>query len=314
MNITLRQLAYFKALAEHRNFGRAAEAVHVSQPALSVQIRELERTLGAALVERQTRELVLTPFGRVILNHAERVLGAVEGLALAARWREGLRGQLRLGMIPTIAPYILPEALARLRARDIALDVQVQEGKTGQLLESLRSGALDVAVMALPAGAEGMEEHLLFEDRFLLAGSAARLAGLDEAATLRPEGLGDGQFLLLEDGHCLTDQTLEVCGRSRGHAQINMGASSLATLCRLVGAGFGLTLIPELAVAAECRAVPDMVVRRFAAPEPSRQVGLVKRRGSLDSAATSELAGLLAEAGEAALEEARGRVAPLRAA
>jgi LysR family hydrogen peroxide-inducible transcriptional activator len=314
MNFTLRQLAYFKALAEHRNFGRAAEAVHVSQPALSVQIRELERTLGAPLVERQTRELVLTPFGRVILAHAQRVLSAVEGLALAARWRDGLGGQLRLGVIPTIAPYILPEALARLRARDIALDVQVQEGKTAQLLEALRTGALDVAVMALPAGAEGMEAHPLFEDRFLLAGSRARLAALDDGAGLRPEGLGDGQLLLLEDGHCLTDQALELCGRSRGHAQINMGASSLATLCRLVGAGFGLTLIPELAAEAECRAVPEMELRRFAAPEPARTVGLVQRRGSLDPEATGELAALLSEAGRAALVAAHGRIAPNRAA
>jgi LysR family transcriptional regulator, hydrogen peroxide-inducible genes activator len=306
MNITLRQLTYFKALAEQRNFGRAAEVVHVSQPALSVQIREMEKTLGALLVERQARDVVLTPFGRRILEHAEKVLDASQALADAARWRGGLSGQLRLGLIPTIAPYILPAALEALRSRDISLDVQVQEAKTDRLLADLRSGKLDAAVIALPAGEEGLIEIPLFEDRFLLAGTAARLALQDQGAeALRPMELGASQLLLLEEGHCLTDQALDVCGRGRGHAQINMGASSLSTLSRLVAAGFGLTLMPELAALQEQRAAPLMRLMRFSSPEPARTVGLVRREASEDDGWCAALAAMLREVGETLVGEAR---------
>jgi len=308
MNITLRQLTYFKALAEQRNFGRAADVVHVSQPALSVQIRELEKTLGAALVERQARDVVLTPFGRRILAHAERVLAATQALGDAARWRGGLAGQLRLGLIPTLAPYLLPKALEALRSRDISLDVQVQEAKTDRLLADLRAGRLDAAVIALPSGEEGLIEMPLFEDRFLLAGTAARLAaqgGGPGAEALRPMELGASQLLLLEEGHCLTDQALEVCGRGRGHAQINMGASSLSTLSRLVAAGFGLTLMPELAALQEQRAAPDMHLMRFSAPEPARQVGLVRRAASEDDGWFTALATMLSDVGTRLVAEAR---------
>ena len=308
MNITLRQLTYFKALAEQRNFGRAADVVHVSQPALSVQIRELEKNLGAALVERQARDVVLTPFGRRILAHAERVLAATQALGDAARWRGGLSGQLRLGLIPTIAPYLLPTALEALRSRDISLDVQVQEAKTGRLLAELRAGRLDAAVIALPSAEEGLIEIPLFEDRFLLAGSTARLAaqgGGPGADALRPMELGASQLLLLEEGHCLTDQALDVCGRGRGHAQINMGASSLSTLSRLVAAGFGLTLMPELAALQEQRAAPDMHLMRFSAPEPARQVGLVRREASEDDGWFTALATMLSDVGTTLVAEAR---------
>lgn len=306
MQMTLRQLSYFKALAEQRNFRRAAEVCHVSQPALSVQVRELEANLGAELVERRARDVVLTPFGRSVLAHAERVLGEVEALEQTARWRSGLSGHLSLGVIPTIAPYLLPDVLAALRSRDISLDVQVREGKTERLIADLRSGKLDVAVMALPTGDEGLEEVPLFEDRFLLAGTPTRLAGLGQGVEdLRPTALGDGQLLLLEDGHCLTDQALEVCGRRRSHAQINMGASSLATLGRLVEAGFGLTLMPELAARTERAAAPGMVLTRFSAPEPARTIGLVRRHGSGTGDWVEELAAILTKAGRAEIERAR---------
>lgn len=308
MNFTLRQLTYFKALAEQRNFGRAAEVVHVSQPALSVQIRELEKTLGAVLVERQARDVVLTPFGRRILDHAERVLDATQALEEAARWRGGLAGRLRIGLIPTIAPYILPAALEALRSRDISLDVQVQESTTGRLLAELRAGRLDAAVIALPSGEDGLVELPLFEDRFLLAGTAARLATEHQgqgAEALRPMELGASQLLLLEEGHCLTDQALEVCGRGRGHAQINMGASSLSTLSRLVAAGFGLTLMPELAALQEQRAAPDMHLMRFSTPEPARMIGLVRREASQDDGWCTTLAEILQDVGEKLVAQAR---------
>jgi len=312
MHFTLRQLMYFKALAEQRNFGRAADVVHVSQPALSVQIRELEKSLGAVLVERQARDVVLTPFGRRILEHAERVLNASQALSDAARWRGGLAGQLRLGLIPTIAPYMLPATLEALRSRDISLDVQVQEAKTGRLLAELRAGRLDAAVIALPSGEEGLIELPLFEDRFLLAGTVARLAAQGQTLgqggdveALRPMELGASQLLLLEEGHCLTDQALDVCGRGRGHAQINMGASSLSTLSRLVAAGFGLTLMPELAALQEQRGAPDMHLMRFSSPEPARMIGLVRRAASQDDGWYITLADMLRNVGDDLVMQAR---------
>ena len=306
MNITLRQLTYFKALAEQRNFGRAAETVNISQPALSVQIREMGTTLGAPLVERRARDVVLTPFGRLILDHAGRVLDEMQALTEAARWQGGLVGRLSLGIIPTIAPYILPGALEALRSGDIMLDVQVREARTDQLLAEVRSGQLDAAIMALPVGDNGLEARALFEDCFLLAGTAARLASLGQGAeALRPTLLAHSPLLLLEDGHCLTDQALEVCGRGRGHAQIDMGASSLGTLSRLVAAGFGLTLMPEIAAATEIRAAPGMQLRRFDPPEPARRIALIRRRSSRNDAWFDTLAGVLQRVGEGLLEAAR---------
>ncbi|WP_163850367.1 LysR substrate-binding domain-containing protein [Pseudooceanicola aestuarii] len=295
MNITLRQLSYFKALAKHAHFGRAAEAVHVSQPALSVQIRELETTLGAALVERGPRRVVLTAFGRTVLAQTDKVLAEMQVMQDMARWKGGLAGDLRLGLIPTVAPYLLPGALAAIRARDIGLNVQVEEAKTARLLDDLFAGRLDAAVIALPADAPGLVELPLFEDRFLLAGSPARLQAMDPAArNLTPEDLGRTPLMLLEDGHCLTDQALAVCGRGREHALINMGASSLATLSRLVAAGFGLTLMPELAAGVEGQ---GLAMHRFATPEPSRTIGLVRRASSPDDGWFHTLGTLLAETG-----------------
>jgi|TARA_R110002124_G_scaffold278486_2_gene450506 LysR family hydrogen peroxide-inducible transcriptional activator len=303
MSLTLRQLAYFKALADQGSFGRAADLCRVSQPALSMQIKEMEGILGSALVERRARQVLLTPFGRRILEHGERVLDEMRRLEEAARWREGLSGRLALGVIPTIAPYLLPDLLARVRASDIALDVQVQEGKTARLLTDLREGRLDAAIMALPSGGEGVVERPLFDDRFLLAGTAARIAAVDaEVETLRPRAIVPSQLLLLEDGHCLTEQALEVCGRGRGHAQINMGASSLATLSRLVAAGFGLTLMPEIALPTEGR---DLTLRRFADPEPLRTIGLIRRASSPEGGWFEALADLTARSGRALVAQSQ---------
>lgn len=313
MSVTLRQLAYFKALAEQRNFGRAAQAVNISQPALSVQIREMEAALGARLVERRARDVMLTPFGRRILDHATRVLEEMQALGEAARWQGGLSGRLALGIIPTIAPYILPATLAALRGGDISLDVQVREARTEALLADLRTGTLDAAVLALPVDDAGLLAEPLFEDRFLLAGSAARFAALGaDAEALRPTSLEGSPLLLLEDGHCLTDQALELCGRGRGHAQIDMGASSLGTLSRLVAAGFGLTLMPEIAAATESRAAPDMHLRRFTAPEPARRIALVRRRSTGAELWFERLADVLREAGEALTGALRAGPVPVR--
>ncbi|MEI4233312.1 hydrogen peroxide-inducible genes activator [Roseovarius sp. D22-M7] len=298
MNITLRQLSYFKALSEQRNFGRAAQAVNISQPALSVQIREMEAALGAQLVERRARDIVLTPFGRRILDHATRVLTEMQSLSEAARWQDGLAGRLSLGIIPTVAPYILPGVLEALRSRDISLDVRVREARTDQLVADVQAGLLDAAVLALPVPGAGLHAQALFADRFLVAGTTTRLATLaDRADRLRPTSLAQDSLLLLEDGHCLTDQALEVCGRGRGHAQIDMGASSLATLSRLVAAGFGLTLMPEIAATTEARAAPGLQVQRFAPPEPYREIALIRRESTETALWFDELSDLLTQVG-----------------
>ncbi len=299
MTFTLRQLVYFRALAEHRHFGHAADACHVSQPALSVQIRALEAQAGAPLVERRARDVVLTPLGRQILALAHEVLDAAEALERVVRDQGAGRRTLSLGLIPTIAPYLLPGVLEGLRGGDLQLGVQVREARTETLIDRLRGGALDAAVLALPCNERDLVETPLFEDRFLLAGSQSRLDRLAAGAgALRPTELEASQLLLLEDGHCLTDQALEVCGKDRSGTGINMGAGSLGTLSRLVAAGFGLTLMPELAAAAESDAAPGLCLRRFPQPEPARTVGLVRRASTPEEGWVTDLADLIRSVGE----------------
>lgn len=306
MNITLRQLSYFVALAENRHFGRAAERVHVSQPALSTQVRELEERLGAALVDRSDRSFRLTPAGDEVLASARRIMAEVERMEAVARWQEGLTGRLKLGMIPTVAPYLLPQALAYIRARTRGLDLRLQEAKTERLLDALADGALDAAVIALPAGRPGLVEVPLFSDRFLLAADKRQIAAMRAAGGApRPEELDTTQLLLLDEGHCLADQALAVCGTSRAATRVDLAASSLPTLCGLVGAGYGQTLLPEIAVGTEAGASPQMNVIRFSGPEPERVIGLVRRDLGGPDRWFSDLAQILAEAGE----EQRARAA-----
>ena len=309
MAVTLKQLTYFVALAEEGSFGRAAARVHISQPALSLQIKEMEATLDVLLIDRLPREARLTRAGREVLTRARRILAEVGDLTQAVRWREGLAGQLNLGVIPTVAPYLLPLALTRLRARDITLDIRVREAQTETLVAELREGVLDAAVAALPLGAPGLVAEPLFQDRFLLAGSAARLAAVRPT---RPEDVSASDLLLLDDGHCLADQALEVCGL-KGSGRVNLGASSLATLSGLAAEGFGLTLLPEIAAQSEQAAAPGLTLARFAAPEPARQLALVRREGSTDDGWVAELAGILREAGEELVGHAARAIPPCAA-
>jgi LysR family hydrogen peroxide-inducible transcriptional activator len=304
MKATLRQLEYLLALAEERNFGRAAARVHVSQPALSVQIRQLEANLAVQLVERQARDVVLTRAGHEVLAHARRVLGAMRDLEQAARWQTGLGGRLHLGVIPTVAPYLLPVALTALGARAAPPDLRVREAQTAVLLEALSAGRLDAAVVALPVAA-GFVARELFVERFLLAGSARQIAGLRRRPQApAPGDLDAGQLLLLDEGHCLADQALEACGLDRSAARIDLGAASLATLAGLVAEGFGLTFLPEIAVRAETAAAPRLALLRFAAPEPVRRIALVRRGGARDDGWFAELAEVLAGAGRALIAAA----------
>ena len=305
MNVTLRQLSYFVALAEERHFGRAAERVHVTQPALSTQVRELEERLGSALVDRSDRSFRLTPAGDEVLASARRIMGEVERMETAARWQDGLVGRLKLGMIPTVAPYLLPRALDLIRARAASLDLRLREARTEPLLDALADGALDAAVMALPSGRQGLVEAPLFSDRFVLAAGRDQVEDMRATGTApRPGELDMSRLLLLDEGHCLADQALEVCGTSRVATRVDLAASSLPTLCGLVGAGYGQTLLPEIAVSTEAAASPQLAMIRFAEPQPARMVGLVRRDLGGPDGWFTDLAAILAEAGTAQCERA----------
>ncbi len=306
MNFTFRQLQYFRAVAEQRNFGRAAQVCHVSQPALSVQIKALEEAMGGPLFERQARDILLTPLGRDVLDHADQVLIAADRLDRFARDHSGGHRSLSIGIIPTVAPYLLPGVLAGLRSGDVSLRVRIREARTERLLAMLRGGEIDAAVLALPTGETALHEEPLFEDRFLLAGSQSRLNRLTiSPEALRPLDLQAAQLMLLEDGHCLTDQALEVCGQDRASGQINMGASSLATLSRLVAEGFGLTLMPELAARAEADAVPGLRLLRFATPQPARTIGLVRRSSTGGEGWFDRLSEVIRQVGEDVVAQTR---------
>ncbi|MBP9951604.1 MAG: LysR family transcriptional regulator [Cypionkella sp.] len=311
MALTLRQLRYFEALAEERNFARAAERVHISQPALSMQMRELEAVLGVQLVERLPREARLTPAGRDVLERGARILREVRELEALGR-AAALEGRLQLGIIPTIAPYLLPRVLARLRATDITRDLRLREARTEQLIDELEAGTLDAVVLATSAGRARLVEVPLFEDQFVLAGSAARLRAMGQTEGLRPRALDPDQLLLLDEGHCLADQALEVCGLTRRVQRIDLGASSLSTLVGLVAEGFGLTLLPEIALLQEVKAAPKMALMRFADPAPARQVVLVRRAATPAEGWFSDLARILAEAGQGLVNAARKCAAPVK--
>ncbi len=309
LRVTLKQLQYFSALARTRNFGRAAELVNVSQPALSMQIKELEALLGLHLVERLPRDVRLTREGRALLERAERVLSEAMELEASAR-RENLGAALNIGMIPTVAPYLLAGTLSALRAADITRELRLREAQTSDLLDSLRDGRLDAVVLADPPPSPDLHAEPLFADCFLLAGTPARLRSLGAGSeALRPIALRPEHLLLLDEGHCLADQALEFCRLDRRQTRLDLGASSLSTLCGLVAQGFGLTFLPEIAVGSETAANTSMALRRFDAPEPARQIALVRRASSAGGMWFDDLQAHLCAAGTALLERAR-EIAP----
>jgi len=295
-NLTLRQLRYVDALARQGHFGRAAAACSVSQPALSVQVRELEAALGAELFERSPREARPTAFGRDFVDRAREILRAVDELqdfARAARDRPLAR--LRLGVIPTVAPYLLPRLVARLTAANAGLDLALRETVTPKLIAELLDGRLDAAVVALPVSEPALAELPLFAEDFVLVRPASE-ANLPVPG---PEGLATMRLLLLEEGHCFRDQALSFCKAGGGTPRDLLDGSSLATLVQMVGAGLGVTLIPEMAVPVETRSA-DVAVMRFPAPAPSRTIGLVWRRASPLARQFADLAGPVRAAAEAA--------------
>lgn len=277
--MNLRDLRYLVALAELRHFGRAAEACHVSQPTLSTQVRKLEEELGVALVERAPRHVMLTPVGRDIVERARRVLAEVEQMReTARRTSDPEAGSVRLGLFPTLGPYLLPHVVPRLRLRFPRLELLLVEEKTEALLAMLREGRLDAAVLALPLHEDWLETEFLFEEPFMLAVPGGHpLAG---HPGLRLADLNHEHLLLLEEGHCLREHALEVCALAGAGEKEGFRATSLETLRQMVAAGVGLTLMPMLAVKPPVSPPGNIRLVPFRKPAPTRRLALVWRKSS----------------------------------
>ena len=294
IRLTIRQMEYFEALAETRHFGRAAELAGVSQPALSAQIAEMEQRLGCRLFERGGRDVRLTEDARLARPRIERILAELRELEAAAlRGRRALEGRFRMGIIPTIAPYLLPALLPRIRARFPALQLELREAVTGTLVEEAIAGRLDGFVAASPFDGPSISMLPLFADRFFLA--VPRDEPLPVEPPVPPESPLLERLMLLEEGHCMRDQALAICGRVRPAAMANYGATSLTTLLQMVAHGHGVTLIPEMAVGREGSDAIRVV--SFCEPAPARTVCFAWRRNSLRQDECEMLAATIAESG-----------------
>ncbi|MCB1383782.1 MAG: LysR family transcriptional regulator [Notoacmeibacter sp.] len=294
--LTLKQMRYFEALARHGHFGRAADACAISQPALSMQIKEMEETLGTSLFERGARQVRLTGFGEEVADRVRAILRSADELEDMARAsRDRLAGRLRIGVIPTIAPYLLPGIIGEINRLHDGLDIHVRETLTSRLVAELAEGRLDTAIVALPVSEPSLAEVPLFSERFVLVRPAE-----DEGKPVPDrEGLREMRLLLLEEGHCFRDQALSFCNLQASAPRELLDGSSLSTLVQMVGAGIGVTLIPEMALGVETRSA-DVAVSRFNSPEPSRTIGMIWRRTSPLAKQLMQIATIVRQAGEAA--------------
>lgn len=277
--MNLRDLQYLTALADHRHFGRAAEACFVSQPTLSTQIKKLEEELEVTLVERTPRKVLLTEAGRQIVARAREVLNEIEQIRrIARRDQDPEAGTLRLGIFPTLGPYLLPHVLGTIRDRFPRLELLLVEEKTEEVLKRLREGKLDAAILALPVHDDTLHAEFLFEEPFLLAAPETHpLAG---RKALKLADLEDQDLLLLEDGHCLRDQALDVCRMSGASERQGFRATSLETLRQMVAANVGVTLLPVLAVQPPIAHTGNVHLTPFRGHAPSRRIAMFWRRSS----------------------------------
>lgn len=294
-NLTLKQLRYFEALVRHSHFGRAADACAISQPAMSVQIRELEDSLGTELFERGARQVRLTSFGEEFALRVREILRSVDELADLARIsQERPTGRLRIGVIPTVAPYLLPTIIGNLTRSYEGLDIHVRETLTRKLIAEVAEGRLDTAIVALPVSEPSLTEIALFAESFVLV-----RPGEDEGKPV-PNGemLREMRLLLLEEGHCFREQALSFCNMHSVRPRELLDGSSLSTLVQMVGAGIGVTLIPEMAVAVETRSAP-VSVARFKNPQPSRTIGMIWRKTSPLGKQLGQIAEVVRQSAEA---------------
>jgi LysR family transcriptional regulator, hydrogen peroxide-inducible genes activator len=277
--LKLKDLRYLVAVADTRHFGRAAAKCFVSQPTLSAQLRKLEQDLGVQLIERQPRRVSLTPAGEEVTRHARQMLETGEAIVtLAQTRRDPLAGQLRLALLPTIGPYLLPQVALKLRKALPRLELMLYEYQTAPMLEHLHAGEIDVGLLALPVNDEALASRELYEEPFVLAlPESHRLAA---RAQVRVADLDGETLLLLEDGHCLRDQALEFCARSNVREKQDFRATSIETLRQMVAAGVGITLLPALASRGAYAHARGIAIREFARPIPSRRIGAVWRKSS----------------------------------
>jgi LysR family hydrogen peroxide-inducible transcriptional activator len=298
-NFTFKQLRYFEALTRHGHFGQAANDCTISQPALSMQIKELEETLGTALFERASRHIRLTGFGEEFALRARDILRSVDELEeLARASRDRMVGRLRIGVIPTIAPYLLPTIIGKLTRLHNGLDIHVRETVTPKLIQELTEGRLDTAIVALPISEPSLTEVPLFAENFVLV-----RPGEDEGKPVPSrETLREMRLLLLEEGHCFRDQALSFCNLRSALPRELLDGSSLSTLVQMVGAGIGVTLIPEMAVAVETRSA-SVSIARFKDPQPSRTIGMIWRKTSPLAEQLREISDVVAQSANALREQ-----------
>jgi LysR family hydrogen peroxide-inducible transcriptional activator len=277
--MNLRALQYFVKLAELQHFSKAAQACFVSQPTLSTQIMKLEEELGVQLVERIPRKVKLTAVGQEIADRARHVLRDIDQIRMAARRsRDPETGSLRLGIFPTLAPYLLPHVVPGLRERFPELKLQLAEEKSEDILRQLDDGVLDAALLALPIEDDGLEMEILFEEPFMLA--VPKTHALCDRENIRLGDLDGRELLLLADGHCLREHALEVCALAGAKERVDFHATSMETLRQMVAADVGITLMPMLAVKPPIAQTENMSFKPFVKPAPSRTIALVWRRSS----------------------------------
>jgi LysR family hydrogen peroxide-inducible transcriptional activator len=292
--MTLRELRYLVALADRAHFGRAAADCNVSQPTMSTQIRKLEEYLGCTLIERNAKSIALTPIGEEVVERARQIVAQVDALLSTTRTSRGpLVGPLNLGVFPTLGPYFLPRFIPLLKAQYQQLHLVVHEDLTHHLLERLRNHQIDAALLALPVDSDDLDEAPLFDEPFYFACPPNH--PLAKQRSVSEADLRDEQMLLLADGHCLRGQALAACGRSNvGEEQVDdFRAASLETICQLVAAGFGCTLLPALAAHPPHGPEASFVVRPLKSAKASRRVGIVWRKGYPKAAELILLAALI---------------------
>ncbi|MXX05411.1 MAG: hydrogen peroxide-inducible genes activator [Gammaproteobacteria bacterium] len=274
---SLRQLKYLVSVAEHRHFSKAAEACFVTQSTLSTAIRELEQQLGVVIFERNRKSVLITPVGEKLLDQARAILGEVEDFVSLARAEKGsLSGEIRLGVIPTIGPFLLPRMLGELRQAYGKLRLYLKEEISSRLAVMLKQGKLDVLVLAFPYPLRDMETVTLFEDEFLLCMPSGH--ALEKQQSVRQKQLRGESLLLLEEGHCLRDHALEACELQSAETNLVYQGTSLHTLVQMVAGGLGLTLLPAMAVAGDVLGDTGLPLRRFSSEKVSRRIGMAWRK------------------------------------
>jgi LysR family hydrogen peroxide-inducible transcriptional activator len=288
-DLKLKDLRYLVAVADTRHFGHAAARCFVSQPTLSAQIKKLEDYLGVQLIERHPRRIALTEVGTQVVGRARRIIEASDEIVtLAETRRDPLAGRLRMALLPTIGPYLLPLVATRIRRKLPRLELLLYEYQTGPMLDHLHAGDIDVGILALPVPADGLLERRLFDEPFVVA--VPEQHPLAKKRSVKPADLNGETLLLLEDGHCLRDQALEICSSTGVNEKQDFRATSLETLRQMVAAGVGITLLPELAGRGAYGAARGVTIKPFAKPVPTRTIGAIWRKSSARRAVILALA------------------------